>query len=619
MLAALAAPPASAATDDEVEASVAAGVSWLRSQQAPTGAFSGFGGDYALSALSAAGVHPADVGSPSAQDFAATQFAGLTAPSSTAVLFGHAAGIDTQRLSATTNLVAMLAGAYNPTGELRGSFGNGAGNIAGFTMLALARVGGPPSVLAAAHGYLRDQQHDDGGWSFGRVATDAQRAAASSVDATGYSLAALCETGAAQDDPAVRRGVALLRGRQDPATGGFGNVDSTAWAISGLNACGLDAGSARFATASGHTPQDALLALQLAPGAAGAGAWTFGGAANLYATQNAVRALAGEAFSAEPPRRLVAADPRLRPPATVAAGVVTPHALAIDDGAGDVRFCRVDVAAGATLEALLGRSPGRLDAGRLRDVLGARRRRGRTGQRRDGHVAPADRPPAAGGRVRGADTGSGRRTPARPADALTSASVAERMRRIGDRRRRCAACPATSRSRPRVACTARGPPVSARDGGRRQPTARFAAASARLQVEATRARAAPHRRDVAHRRARRAPSAADASLREETLGASAIVRRVPYDEAVALRLGELAAPPARPSASRAGARRDSHDRAASATSSGTASTSSASQPMMSVPAAAIVRARTTSNVAAPSSMRASVSIELPRCRARRRR
>lgn len=354
MFAALAAPPAaSAATGDELEASVAAGVAWLRTQQAPSGAFNGFGGDYVLSSLSAAGVHPADVGTPSAQDFAAAQFAGLTTPSSTAVLFGHAAGIDTQRLSATTNLVAALAGAYNAGGELRGSFGNGAGNIAGFTMLALARVGGPPAVLAAAHDYLRDQQHDDGGWNFGRVATDAQRAGASSVDATGYSLAALCETGSRTDDSAVRRGVALLRGRQDPATGGFGNVDSTAWAVSGLNACGLDAGGPRFSTPAGLTPHDALLAAQLPAGAADAGAWPFAGAANLYSTQNAVRALAGEAFSAEPPRRAAAADPRLRAPATVALGTVTPHALAIDDGAGDVRFCRVDVAAGATLEQLL--------------------------------------------------------------------------------------------------------------------------------------------------------------------------------------------------------------------------------------------------------------------------
>ena len=145
------APPAHAATDQEVRESVTAGASWIRTQQnASTGQLTGFGGDYALSALAAAGVHPADVGSPSAQDYYAGQFAALTTPSSTGVLFGHAAGLDTQRLSASTNLVAGLAGAYNASGELEGSFGGGATNLTAFTALALARVGAPGSVLGKA-------------------------------------------------------------------------------------------------------------------------------------------------------------------------------------------------------------------------------------------------------------------------------------------------------------------------------------------------------------------------------------------------------------------------------------------------------------------------------------
>jgi hypothetical protein len=40
---------------------------------------------------------------PSAQDYYSAQFAGLSAPSSTAVLFGYAAGIDVQRLSASVD------------------------------------------------------------------------------------------------------------------------------------------------------------------------------------------------------------------------------------------------------------------------------------------------------------------------------------------------------------------------------------------------------------------------------------------------------------------------------------------------------------------------------------
>jgi hypothetical protein len=338
-----------AAPQEEIDQSVAAGAAWMRTQQnVATGQITGFGGDYALSALAAAGVHPADVGSPSAQDYYAGVWAGQTAPSSTAVLFGHAAGLDVQRLSESTNLVAQLAAAYNADG----SFGNGATNIAGFTALALARVGAPAGVLAKVNAYLRGQQHLDGGWNFGRVTTDAQRAAASSVDMTGAVLAALCETGAGAADSDVRAGLSFLEGRQDPATGGFGNVDSTGWVLSGLNACGVAAQGGRFTTSASLTPVDYLLSQQDA-----SGAFLFSGAPNLYSTQNAVRALAGEAFSADPPRRATATDPRIRALPAVADGTPTPHVLAIDHGAGDVRLCSVTAPAGASLATLLGAAP----------------------------------------------------------------------------------------------------------------------------------------------------------------------------------------------------------------------------------------------------------------------
>jgi hypothetical protein len=177
-------------------------------------------------------------------------------------LFGHAAGLDVQRLSESTNLVAQIAAAYNHGCELDGSVGNGATNVNAFTALALARVGAPGGVLAKANGYLRGQQHLDGGWGVGRVSTDAQRAAAASVDMTGVALAALCETGAAANDPEVRAGLSFLEGRQDPATGGFGNVDSTGWARSGLNACGVAPQGGRFTTSASRTPVDYLLSQQ---------------------------------------------------------------------------------------------------------------------------------------------------------------------------------------------------------------------------------------------------------------------------------------------------------------------------------------------------------------------
>jgi len=353
-IAALAPAAAHAATQQEVNAGVAAGAAWLRTQQNPaTGQITGFGGDYALSALAAAGVHAADMHGPgaldpSAQDHYADLWSAQTTPNSTAILFGSAAGIDVQRLSASTNLVALLATAYNRTGELEGSFAAGATNITAISALALARVGAPSAVLAKLNAYLRGQQHTDGGWNFGRVSTDAQRAAASSVDMTGAVLAALCETGAAATATDVRGGISFLEGRQDPATGGFGNVDSTGWAVSGINACGIDPQGGRLTTVASKTPLDYLLSQQDP-----SGAFTFGGAPNLYSTQNAVRALAGESFSADPPRRATAADPRFRATPVVADGTATPHVLALDDGEGDVRLCSVTAQAGASLTAFL--------------------------------------------------------------------------------------------------------------------------------------------------------------------------------------------------------------------------------------------------------------------------
>ena len=203
-------------------------------------------------------------------------------------------------------------------------------------------------MLGKLNAYLRGQQHTDGGWNFGRVATDAQRAGASSVDMTGAVLAALCETGAAATDADVRGGVSFLEGRQDPATGGFGNVDSTGWAVSGIHACGIDPQGGRLTTSASKTPVDYLLSQQDP-----SGAFTFGGAPNLYSTQNAVRALAGEGFSADPPRRTAAGDSRFRATPVIADGTATPHALAIDDGDGDVRLCSVTAPAGASLAAFL--------------------------------------------------------------------------------------------------------------------------------------------------------------------------------------------------------------------------------------------------------------------------
>ena len=103
--------------------------------------------------------------------------------------------------------------------------------------------------------------------AFGRVGTDAQRATAGSVDMTGAVLAALCETGAAANDPDVRAGLSFLDGRQDPATA----ASETSTRPVGRCPASTPAGSLRRAGASpprrACTPVDYLLSQQDPSGA----------------------------------------------------------------------------------------------------------------------------------------------------------------------------------------------------------------------------------------------------------------------------------------------------------------------------------------------------------------
>ncbi|WP_051324359.1 hypothetical protein [Candidatus Solirubrobacter pratensis] len=364
------AAPAQAAPPGQVQAAIANGTAWLRSKQdVATGNIPGYGGDWSLSALAAAGIDAKDVhgaGGPSAQDFFNTTWTSdaWIAPTDAAtfknasgyvatdfarvLLAAHAAGLQPTRLSASSNLVAQLAGLYQPGGYY-GSPNLINGQI--FSVLALARTHVPRSLLAQGAQAIRANAHNDGGWTFGPGITPAQKASASDVDMTGAAIAALCDTGVTPADPAVAAGLAFLKGKLDPATGGFNaifgkNADSNSWVVSGLNACGIDPQSADWTTAQGKTPVDFLLSLQRANGSFKYTTTESEGAnPNLYASQDAVRALAGESFSAEPLS--------VRPAPAVADGTSVPVALAIDDGHGGVSFCRTTAPAGAPLTAVL--------------------------------------------------------------------------------------------------------------------------------------------------------------------------------------------------------------------------------------------------------------------------
>ena len=297
------ATPAVAAPPAQVDAAVDRGVTYIRAQQDPaTGELPGFGGDWALTALAAAGVDAATFGSPSAQAFYLGQWTSAgdgpwnnwIAPSAPdgmpatdyarALLLAHAAGLQPTRLSADQNLVAQLAGLYNgrpatpdpaESAPTEGTFGEpGLFNGTVFGLLALARTEVPQALLDKVALAVRGNQHDDGGWTFQRVTNATTRARASDIDMTGAGLAGLCDAGVPATDPAVQRAVAFLRSKVDPASGGFQhmfgiNGDSAAWAINGLNACGVDP----QALVTGTNPVDFLLSLQNADGGFGYMSW----------------------------------------------------------------------------------------------------------------------------------------------------------------------------------------------------------------------------------------------------------------------------------------------------------------------------------------------------------
>jgi hypothetical protein len=366
ILAAAALSPAAAGaavSAEEAAAAAARGAQWFETTQADNGAL---GSDWGMTALAAAGTNAADVrlslADPSAQDFyldewRATGPGGAGTDAERGILAGVAGGIQSSRLGVSeevdkANLVARVAELFD--GTQIGSEGLLNDDI--FGVLALHQVGAPQSLLRQEVDYLRTKQHADGGWSW-----SASPSAPADTDMTGSVVAAFCAAGVEPSDPALQQAFALLHARQDEATGGFSapppfgvgvNTDTTAWVTSGLVECGIDPQSPEWTTAAGKTAFDFLVSMQQPDGHFD---WTteYGGGA--FETYDAVRPLAGVAFSTEAPERAEAGQPAVRPAEAVEAGTTVPVTLVIDHepAAADVRMCRVDVPDGSDLATLL--------------------------------------------------------------------------------------------------------------------------------------------------------------------------------------------------------------------------------------------------------------------------
>jgi hypothetical protein len=340
------------------------GAGWFETNQQQSGEL---GGDWAMTALAAAGINSADVrtslADPSAQDFYLGEWqasgpGGAGTDAERGILAGVAGGLQTSRLSTASdttksNLVARVAELFDGTqiGE------PGLLNDDIFGVLALHQAGAPPELLRRLVDYLRTKQLPDGGWSW-----NASPGAPADTDMTGSVVAAFCAAGVGPGDADLGRALGLLHSLQDPATGGFIappesfgvglNTDTTSWVLSGLIQCGIDPQGSEWTTAQGKTPLDYLVSMQRPDGHFD---WTDEYAGGAFETYSSVRPLGGVAFSTTPPARLDGTSPAVRPAAAVADGTTVPITLVIDHGPGanDVRMCRVDIENGSGLGAVL--------------------------------------------------------------------------------------------------------------------------------------------------------------------------------------------------------------------------------------------------------------------------
>lgn len=363
---------ASAATSEQISNSIESATSWIRAQQNnTTGGLEDFGGDWAMSALAEAGISPAEVhgsspGDPSLDDYFLSQWTSTpyTEPTNPnfnqnpsqrgagdfakIILSTYAGGLEPSALSADQNAVAQLAALYN---KYAGTYGHEESvSETTFGLLAMAAVQAPRGLLAKSAEYLRNHQHDDGGWSF----STGSATTASEAEMTGAALAALCAGGATTADPTVARGIGFLESKFDPNTGAFTtpfgpSADTDAWALDGLLTCEVETEEAPWTTPLGKSPQDFLLSLQRTTGPdAGSFEYEPGEGEttpSLYSTQDALRALAGGSFIAYPPRHVVVP--------TVPAGTTVPLTLLVDTGYGTPSLCRVSAPTGSTVVEVL--------------------------------------------------------------------------------------------------------------------------------------------------------------------------------------------------------------------------------------------------------------------------
>ena len=280
---------------------------WLRSAQGADGGFatepggessSGMTGWAALG-MEAAGRHPADVrrGGRSALRYLRETIGEVrtTGDIERTVLVVEAAGLSSRRF-AGVDLVAKLRRRRGANGSWSGQV-----NLTAFGVLALAAADSRAGSNRSGR-WLRGAQNEDGGWGFAT-------GAGSDPDSTGAAMQALAAAGGSRRS--LRRAVGYLR-RSQRRGGGFAllsgpvNSQSTAWAVQGLIAAGVDPAGMRR---QDRSPLDYLAARQ-----AGDGHYRYsahGDQTPVWVTAQVLAAVSGEAFPLEPVARRPRAPDRV--------------------------------------------------------------------------------------------------------------------------------------------------------------------------------------------------------------------------------------------------------------------------------------------------------------------
>jgi energy-coupling factor transport system substrate-specific component len=239
--------------------------------------------------------------------------AGATDPGSLerTILVARAAGQSARRFGGH-DLIGALERRVGADGSVSGQV-----NLTAFAVLALRADGVRPARRTFS--WLERQQDGDGGFSF------AGAGGSSDVDDTGAVLEAL--GGAGGRAPGVRaRAIAYLRAQQDgdggfpSEPGGESNAQSTAWAVQGLDAAGVNPGALHR-----HRARSPLAYLRSLIAADGQIAYAAGNRQTpVWVTGEALMALEGKPLPLSAPPEA----PAVRSAPTAAATTTTPAAPA---------------------------------------------------------------------------------------------------------------------------------------------------------------------------------------------------------------------------------------------------------------------------------------------------